>query len=425
MFNLFIPIAKVDDERRVVYGPATTTAWDSQGDSFEWDGIVKALDGYRDWGNVREMHGDRAVGVAVEYSVDPVAKAVELGAHIVDDAAWAKVKAGVYKGFSVGGVARLTEKAVRKQVDGTEAPGRIIKEWDWVETSLVDRPANPEARFTLFKRDGQVEPVAVEAAEGTASPEERAPATDQLTKGDNAHTEAVKGAVATLRNVIIAKLSNGCERGEVAGLLSAWESLDWWAEGERYRDDMGMAKGDLLAAWNEGTVRAALGDARDRVAAAVIAKAEESFGGTYTMAEDGTIQKQEAAPDIAAIVKGALAEGLAPITERLTAIESAQEPIAKVDFATFAKAEDVTSIGERLAKVESALTPGGPHLGGGVTPVTKGHEAVPGDTDVDPAAVELAKVDLALASATNDAERQRLGQERAAILLKATFKPRA
>jgi hypothetical protein len=85
------------------------------------------------------MHQPSAVGVAREAAVD--GKGLYLKAEIVDDDAWRKVREGVYKGFSIGGAVTGRDPDDPKIVTGV----------DLAEISLVDRPANPEAVFSLWK----------------------------------------------------------------------------------------------------------------------------------------------------------------------------------------------------------------------------------------------------------------------------------
>jgi phage head maturation protease len=136
--RLFASITKTDDEQRMVYGYASTEALDTQGEIVRKEAIEEALPEYMKFGNVREMHKASAVGVAKEASID--GKGLYLAAKVVDDAAWAKVKEGVYKGFSIGG------KALSKL-------DNVISKLRLSEISLVDRPANPEAVFDVWKND--------------------------------------------------------------------------------------------------------------------------------------------------------------------------------------------------------------------------------------------------------------------------------
>lgn len=142
---LYGEITKVDEDKRLVEGFISSDQVDLGGHIIDPDYLKRTLPGWvADWGNVREMHDvHRAVGTVTELdltkSVGPWVRT-----SVVDDAAWGKVKSGVYKGYSVG----IKNPVI---VRDSEAPkGRVVG-GDLLEISLVDRPANPAARFTLFK----------------------------------------------------------------------------------------------------------------------------------------------------------------------------------------------------------------------------------------------------------------------------------
>src|ERR1700733_2187245 len=101
MLNFFVPLEKIDQAKRLVYGYASTEALDSQGEIVKKEAIEAALPDYMRFANIREMHQPSAVGVAKEAELD--GKGLHLAAKIVDDDAWLKVVEGVYKGFSIGG----------------------------------------------------------------------------------------------------------------------------------------------------------------------------------------------------------------------------------------------------------------------------------------------------------------------------------
>jgi len=137
--KVYLPLAKVDREQRMVYGYASTEALDSQGEVVRKEALAAALPDYMRFANIREMHQPSAVGVAKEAAIDD--KGLWLGAKVVDDEAWKKVVEGVYKGFSIGGFVTSRDPG-----DPT-----VITGIDLAEISLVDRPANPEATVALFK----------------------------------------------------------------------------------------------------------------------------------------------------------------------------------------------------------------------------------------------------------------------------------
>lgn len=140
--KIFVDLIKVDPEKRLVYGYASTEALDSQGERVTKKALEAALPDYMRFANLREMHQPSAVGVALEANLDD--KGLHLIGKVVDDAAWVKVKEEVYKGFSLGG-------QVLTRV------GNEITALKLTEISLVDRPANPEAVFDLWKAEDKPE----------------------------------------------------------------------------------------------------------------------------------------------------------------------------------------------------------------------------------------------------------------------------
>lgn len=141
--RLYAPFSKIDDEADGtlrVYGFASSEATDADGEVISAEAVKAALPDYLKFGAVREMHQPKAAGTALEASVQPDGR-LWFGALVVDPEAILKVQTGVYKGFSIGG--RVTARA-------PENP-QMITGLSLVEISLVDRPANPEAVFTLVK----------------------------------------------------------------------------------------------------------------------------------------------------------------------------------------------------------------------------------------------------------------------------------
>src|SRR5258708_20008801 len=140
--RLYGSLTKVDAEQRIVAGYASTEAVDAAGEIVLKSAIEAALDDYLEFANVREMHQLSAVGVTEEAAVDD--RGLYIAARITDDAAWAKVKSGTYKGFSIGG------KTLARDPDNKKIITKILL----TEVSLVDRPSNPEARFDVWKAAG-------------------------------------------------------------------------------------------------------------------------------------------------------------------------------------------------------------------------------------------------------------------------------
>ena len=158
--QMFIPLTKIDEEKRLVYGVATAEQPDRAGEICdyattkpyyeEWSSGFSKSTGGKSKGNIRAMHGDIAVGKVAEIHFNDEAKQIEVCAKIVDDNEWQKVLEGVYTGFSQGGayVKRWTHPEDSTKKVYTARPSEI---------SLVDLPCLPTATFSVIKADGQIE----------------------------------------------------------------------------------------------------------------------------------------------------------------------------------------------------------------------------------------------------------------------------
>jgi FtsZ-binding cell division protein ZapB len=155
-----MPFSKVDKERRIVSGFATLDNVDRQADIVTADASLKAFAKFR--GNIREMHQPKAVGKMVAFKedkyFDPDTKkfynGVYVSAYVSKGAqdTWEKVLDGTLSGFSIGGKMNKWDDAYDEKMDSTI---RVIKEYDLVELSLVDTPANQFANIlSVEKVDG-------------------------------------------------------------------------------------------------------------------------------------------------------------------------------------------------------------------------------------------------------------------------------
>jgi hypothetical protein len=158
--RLSMPFSKVDKERRIVSGFATLDNVDRQADIVTAEASMKAFSKFR--GNIREMHQPLAVGKMVSFKedkyFDPESKKFYSGVYVsayVSKGAqdtWEKVLDGTLSGFSIGGRMNKYEDAYDSNVDKQI---RIIKEYDLMELSLVDTPANQFANIlSVQKVDG-------------------------------------------------------------------------------------------------------------------------------------------------------------------------------------------------------------------------------------------------------------------------------
>jgi len=158
--RLSLPFAKVDKERRIVSGFASLDNLDKQDDIVTAEASMDAFAKFR--GNIREMHQPVAVGKMVSFKedkyFDPESKkfysGVFVSAYVSKGAqdTWEKVLDGTLTGFSIGGRMNKWDDAYDEKAD---KPIRVIKEYDLVELSLVDSPANQFANImSVEKVDG-------------------------------------------------------------------------------------------------------------------------------------------------------------------------------------------------------------------------------------------------------------------------------
>lgn len=268
MNKFFADIIKTDDEQRLVYGYASTEAIDVQREIVRKEAIGEALEEYMKFANIREMHQPSAVGIAKSATLDD--KGLYISAKVVDDSAWAKVKEGVYKGFSIGG------KALQK------AEG-VISKMRLTEISLVDRPANPECVIDLYKFDGQLnDDGSVDKMDGSTpdlakyTGEEAMDAARAIACLDAIYTlyakeasepdepaeqvEALAQAIAALKAFIASEIAepveepnpNPMEYSETGGDIGkAWfeiegETLEKWEAPEGIEQDDATAEGEKL-----------------------------------------------------------------------------------------------------------------------------------------------------------------------------------
>lgn len=136
---------KQEDGTLLVYGKATDDSVDIDQQICDAGWLEKAMpEWFKTGGNIREQHSNIAAGVAKE--LDSKSDGHYISALVVDPVSVKKVETGVLKGFSIG---IRSPRVVR---DNKAANGRII-DGQIVEVSLVDRPANPNAKLMLAKSD--------------------------------------------------------------------------------------------------------------------------------------------------------------------------------------------------------------------------------------------------------------------------------
>lgn len=160
--TVFLPITKVDEAKRLVYGRIAHEVVDhsdevfdyttSKGNFVSWSNLMNKESGGKSFGNVRGMHSNIAAGKFVQpLQFNDAEKAIDAVVKVVDDNEWEKVLEGVYTGFSMGG----TYERKWPDVVGGKSVTRYTANPN--EVSLVDRPCIPTAKyFDIQKKDGSV-----------------------------------------------------------------------------------------------------------------------------------------------------------------------------------------------------------------------------------------------------------------------------
>ena len=147
-FVAFTGKSKEQDGSYLVTGRITddTLDLDQQRVDPDWADVAVAK-WAKTYGNIREMHQPIAVGKCKSLSGSG-ATGFDIVAKIVDPQAITKLENDIYTGFSIG---IKNTKVDRTDKALSVAPNGIINGGEIIEVSIVDVPANPNAKFTLAK----------------------------------------------------------------------------------------------------------------------------------------------------------------------------------------------------------------------------------------------------------------------------------
>jgi len=217
--RLFIPIGKVDEAARTVYGTLTAEIADKSGEIFDyasgkpavqaWSDEISAASKGKSKGNVRAMHDSIAAGKFTDIVYDDENKRIEGAAKIVDEDEWQKVLEGVYTGFSIGG-------SYTKRWQDKDNPSLWRFTPKLSEISLVDNPCVPTATFEYIKADGSVEmrKFITHTNEDSMDPKALAAAQEALAKGTA--TDEQKALIAKAESDALLKAAQDAESAGTA-----------------------------------------------------------------------------------------------------------------------------------------------------------------------------------------------------------------
>ena len=266
----YFAIEKADknsDGTLLVYGKATDDTLDIDQQICDSLWLSKAMpEWFRTGGNIREQHSNIAAGVAKEY--EEKSDGHYISALVVDPLSVKKVETGVLKGFSIG------IKSPRVIRDTKAANGRIV-DGQIVEVSLVDRPANPNAKLTLAKSvDGEANLIKVEELVEQTEKGSRMEQIKQIAeiaksltadkvKFDQAAFDSARRALAELIVVEANEMANlgSNEKDSIEELLDAVKHLFNWYEGEAMEGETPAQEPALELANNPEIVKEEIGSA--------------------------------------------------------------------------------------------------------------------------------------------------------------------
>ena len=159
-FNMNIPLFKIDEEQKLVYGRATQEVLDksdeimdyeSSKSNFEkWSNDFATRTGGKSYGNIRVQHDSKRVGgkIAEPLTFNDADKAIDICVKVNDDNLFNEIKEGYYTGFSVGG-------SYGRQ--WTDDDGILHYTAIPSEISIVDNPCVGTATIMYVKADGTTE----------------------------------------------------------------------------------------------------------------------------------------------------------------------------------------------------------------------------------------------------------------------------
>jgi hypothetical protein len=204
---------KLEDGTLRVFGKATDSTLDVDQQICDANWLKQAMpDWFTSGGNIREQHSHIAAGVATEYEEKEDGHYIT--ALVVDPTSIKKVETKVLKGFSIG------IRGPRVVRDEKAAGGRIV-DGQIVEVSLVDRPANPNAKLMLAK--------AADTGELMSVPQLDIPLPNEVFKNDTvveeAPTEVIPEVVEHKPEVVIEEVAVDDEASAIAELVNNAKAL--------------------------------------------------------------------------------------------------------------------------------------------------------------------------------------------------------
>lgn len=155
-FSIPFQRSSVNEERREVWGVASTEQLASDGRVLTYEASKAAFERWFPRGNVREMHQGIAAGRAIAWEADDISRSITVGTRVSKGAesTWQKILDGTLQAFSAKGTIQNT--LIRTiQRGGRSVSVPHVTAYDITELSYVDSPSDPGAVFIdIIRADG-------------------------------------------------------------------------------------------------------------------------------------------------------------------------------------------------------------------------------------------------------------------------------
>jgi len=136
---------RTENGHLLVRGKFTSDNKDEVGDIITRAATERAVPKYRQWGNIRRLHLPEPVGRVEGIGVEDGLEWNEVEIRVIDPKAIFEVENGLLQALSVGILINFSD------IDFLEDGGWIINDYTLAEISLVDHPANYDAKLDTSK----------------------------------------------------------------------------------------------------------------------------------------------------------------------------------------------------------------------------------------------------------------------------------
>lgn len=159
---------KAVDEDIIIEGPVSSGMRDRDGDIVEPEAVMAAWDRYKMNPIIRFNHGRNGIGVMEDVRLGEwpgIDHKVPIGRARIDGGEKdivRKIRKGILRAFSIGFIARASGVKQECDPENEKDCWYRFNEIEWIETSVVDVPANPVSLFDVVKNMEMFRPKATD-----------------------------------------------------------------------------------------------------------------------------------------------------------------------------------------------------------------------------------------------------------------------